>query len=293
MRTSGRGSFCAYTFPLGHSGHASPCFRLGCGTTTLTCQLCPSPPPWAVWGSVAPYTTTTVVGTHTCQCGGTQDTCSVCNQSTMQWTSSCSSSQVCQSGACCTSTVGQACNGTGTTQCSGACVCNANFRCEDGSCPTGCPSGSTNWGCAVASCGYGGFGYYFITAAIPEEPIGSAAQGAPSSSTRPVKDSRLPMPRTAWTSISSAASPRDARPPLRTAPALTGVSNLKQNNPAIPNPIDSDPPVAGAIPSVAVSLSIDSIGSTRVIHGATRCIPRARRIIFDPLQTDRIALDVP
>jgi hypothetical protein len=34
MRTSGRGSFCAYTFPFGHSGHASPGFRLGCGTAT-------------------------------------------------------------------------------------------------------------------------------------------------------------------------------------------------------------------------------------------------------------------
>src|ERR1035441_7165412 len=45
--------------------------------------------------------------------------------------------------------------------------------------------------------------------------------------------------------------------------------------------------------SVAVSLSIDSIGCTRETHAATRCIPRARRIIFGPVERDRIAFGVP
>jgi len=39
MRTSGRGSFCAYTFPLGHSGHAAPGCRLGCGTGTFVAPV--------------------------------------------------------------------------------------------------------------------------------------------------------------------------------------------------------------------------------------------------------------
>ena len=136
-----------------------------CNTYTipLSCQFCP-PKPFLVQAAYGPMVTS-VLDRHTCQCSGTQ-ACSTCNQSSLQWTSNCTSSQTCTSiGACCASTLGTQCgnNNCGLYDCSGNCANpgspNAGKACGNNQCGTydcsgTCQNpGSSAAGAACGNCG--------------------------------------------------------------------------------------------------------------------------------------------